>query len=152
MFNQKYMPYFEAVSALTLAYDIRSAVVAAAVASAVAQTLEIPSSKVVSPEAYFNTTHALKAREVIGDFNNVAVLNYDRACDLVRRFWILRYTALHGSVAYNFTNGCFAECVTGIKYVLSPEDLKILDENGITFGKVYQAALTTLNQVNTAQE
>lgn len=147
LFDQKYSPYMNAVAALTLPSSVRGFILASAVASAIASTLPVPAEPVASPESFFNANNALDARNTIGIFNNVAVLNYDQACALVRKFWILRYNAVHGKAVPLFVNGCFAECFSGIKYVLSEEELNTLNENTATFGRVRQAAVTSLENV-----
>lgn len=144
MYNQKYAPYLSAVTGLALASDVRGFIVAAAVAAAVAATIPIPTDEVISPESHFNANFAGEARNKIGEFNNVAVLNYDQACELVRKFWILRYSAVHGRAVPIFSGGCFAECFSGIKYIMSQDEIAILDANTPAFGKVRQSVATIL--------
>ena len=144
LYNQHYSQYFAAVSGLTLPSTVRGTVVAAAVASAVASTLPLPTEAVQSPEAHFNAMQALKARETIGAFNDVAVLNYEQACSLVRKFWLLRYNAAHGRTIPVYADSFFAESLFGLKYLLSDDELSILNENTVAFGKVRQTALGTL--------
>lgn len=144
MFNQKYVSYLQAVSSLQLASEVRGSIVAAAVASAVANTLPLPTEPVVSPEAYFKQNLQINAAAMISGFNEVAVLNYEQACENVRRFWILRYFAAHGRPSHNYYNDSFAENFSGLNYVFSSDELLVLDKNAADFGRIRNCVASTL--------
>jgi hypothetical protein len=141
MFKQSYLTYVQTISALEIATEIRLPLVAAAVASAIANTFDIPSIPVVSPEAYFNEKHAVSARMGISAFNEQAPLTFELACELARKFWLLRYNVVHGRTNYLFEDGKFAEGFSGIKYLLDTKMLDLLNSNTQAFGKIRHAVL-----------
>lgn len=144
MFNQKYVSYLQTVSSLQLAAEVRGLVVASAVASAIANTLPLPTESVVSPEAYFKQNLQINGQALISGFNEVAVLNYEQACENIRRFWVLRYFAAHGRPAHNYYDCNFAENFSGLNYVFSAEDLAVLDKHASDFGRVRNCVASTL--------
>ena len=144
MFNQQYVSYLQLVSSLQLASEVRGLIVSSAVSSAIANTLALPTEPVISPEAYYKQNLLINAQALISGFNEVAVLNYEQACEFLRRFWVLRYFAAHGRPAHNYYDGNFAENFSGLNYVFSAEELTVLDKNAADFGRVRNCASSIL--------
>lgn len=143
MLNEKTKPYFKTVTSLSIPLKERMVVVAAAVASGIAEKLSVPADAVASPESFFNSTHAVSTNTAIGEYNNAAVLDYDLAKEMVRKFWVLRYNALHGKRIVVFRKGCFSSCFSGIDAMFSPEEIKIFEEYSVEFGMVRSVVMDT---------
>jgi len=133
MFNEKYVPYFKAVTGLNITIEKRTFVTAAAVAATIAYRQPLPMEKVVSPEAYFSTNYAVKTRMEIGEFHKVAVLNFEVACDLIKKFWILRYNTAFNPNNVLFQEGQFVQSFTGFNTIFSEQERQTLDELSTTF-------------------
>lgn len=147
MFNEKYLPYFKSVNSLNLTAEKRSFIVAAAVAAAIAYRAAVPFEKVNSPEAFFSANIAVAARATIGEFHGVAILNFDAAYELTRKFWLVRYNMLHRPQSVIFKAGRFADSFGGFMTEFSEQELCLLNELAETFVRVNSAVISVLESV-----
>lgn len=126
--KQSHMPYIKAVARLCQDSVTKTQIVAAAVATATAISLPMPSTPVESPEAYYASTCAMLSHGEVGEYNEEAVLDVPMALEMTRNFWLLRYNALHQTVLVPPTHGSFFMGFTGASRFFSPSEIHLLND------------------------
>lgn len=100
----------------------RTKVAAAAIAVAVAQTRHLPSAPVISGPAYYIEQVLPKVMDIVSQFNEVVVIDTGGCLEMIRQFWMVRYTAAHPATLPVFQpNTCFFDMLTGVNVQVSEE-------------------------------
>ena len=136
--------FLSAASELKLTGPDRSFVLAAAVASSVADFLSVPSMAVDSPSAEYTRQHALKAADMVGCFNEIVPFDLRCALEFVRKFWMTRYEVLHSrrthdAVDYDYFCGYF-----NVSRNWSVEELACLNKFSIQINTIEVSARSIL--------
>jgi len=112
---------------------LRSRIIAAAVAVAVAQANPLPSSEVSHAGEYFTNQVMPAAMNAISEFNENVVFDTRYALDIVRQLWQLRYwTAFQQTENIILKGECFFSSYTGIDVVISDAVRAFMDQNAKT--------------------
>ena len=143
MFSQQYLPYISSVARLGKDSQTACRITALAVAAAVAATLPLPSEKVDSPVSFFNAQGALEAQQRVGEYNEAAVVDCRLAVELVQKFWMLRYNAVHSALAPVAVEGSFFTGFTGAARLFAPDDLVFMDANAKDILTIFNAAIAS---------
>lgn len=102
----------------------RARIVAAAVAVAISRTRPIPSAPVVSPPSYFVDQVLPQALSLIDEYNEEIILDVKYCTEMLRTFWMVRYTAAHNSHAVvpagSYT---FFETMMGVPNMVAEVDM-----------------------------
>ncbi len=122
------MPYMNAVARMSQDSQLKTRIVAAAVALATASMLPVPSAPVDSPESQYASTCALLVRGEVGEYNEVAVLDCPVALDLAKKFWLTRYNSVHQAAPMPPSKGAFFLGYSGASRFFSPEEVAFLNE------------------------
>ena len=85
--------------ALTKRYEVpmahRSKAIELILAEAIASRLALPTTRVNSTNDYFVAHHKVEALDLLGAANEHAVIDIDRAANLVYQIWRIRYGLVH---------------------------------------------------------
>ncbi len=90
-----YTPFLRAADATVKDASVRSRVLAAAVAVAVANGLALPTSAVDNVAAHFAANEQMGVARKIADVNESVVFDLAFSVELARSLWLVRYNAAH---------------------------------------------------------
>lgn len=144
--NEKLLPFFRAVSEVNSGVFNRDVLIRHAVALAISDFANLPSSPVENTEVAFNTLVRLNISDLLAEFNEITPLNMANATNLVRAYWKARYNVAFG-VARSFSTGDFIGTVSGISVAVSPDELRTLNESALDFDYLYQSARTVVESI-----
>lgn len=86
----------------------RAVVLSICLARAVGYGLDMPTSKVESPQSYYISNLKSLADSVVSQVNENIALNFDATCKLIESFWTFRYRLVYdmgNMAARNFLDG-----------------------------------------------
>lgn len=144
--NEKLLPFFRAVSEVNSGVFNRDVLIRHAVALAISDFANLPSSPVENTEVAFNTLVRLNITDLLAEFNEITPLNMANTTNLVRAYWKARYNVAFG-VARSFSTGDFIGTVSGISVAVSPDELRILNESALDFDYLYQSARAVVESI-----
>jgi len=109
---------------------LRSRIIAAAVATAIAQSQPLPSSEVAHASEYF-TNHVMPAAmSIISEFNESIVFDTAATLDQTRMLWQLRYfSAYRPNHQLLLGEGNFFTAFTGIDVIVSDNFYAFMNSN-----------------------
>lgn len=124
---------------------LRSKVIAAALATAIARTMSLPSAEVEHAGTYFSEQVMPMAMRTISEFNESMVFDARLAFDYTRQLWKLRYASAYNVVpAPPAGNGDFINSFTGANVCIAPNFRCFLEENALTVASLSQFFASTL--------
>lgn len=127
---------------------LRSRILAAGLALAMANTAELPSSMVENPSLHFSSHVQTAANGTLSAMNEALVFDCKAACEQLRGFWLLRYTAAHPVSRPVYTlGGNFFESICGAGSFLAPEVLDFINANHHAILMVAMAAAQLLEAI-----
>jgi hypothetical protein len=144
--NAIYAPFVEAANAAQVDHLNKSKAVAAAVAMAVASMQPLPSSEVSEPSGYYNQTHAISARQLVGELNEEFIFDVTYAIALARAFWISRYTACYSGLRVIFPQSDFFNTFFGVNANFSPEQVEQLNGSAQAVFSIHNGVVAALQQ------
>lgn len=71
-----------------------------ALALSVAKKLPMPSSAVENPSGYFITNLESSSNAAVSEFNEKVIINVEETKEFIRKYWNIRYYALHNAENY----------------------------------------------------
>jgi hypothetical protein len=93
----------------------RAAIIGAAVATAVANSLPLPTTEVDNVASFYAMNEQASVARQVAEFNENLVFDMPACLQLVRSLWCVRYTAAHPSKKPVFTGACgFFESLFGV--------------------------------------
>lgn len=101
-----------------------------ALAKAVANVLNLPSSPVENPPVFYSHSVYTEAREIISLINELTVIDLGRAKELVKTHWVIRYNILFPRTKIFVTSSLPSEShFMGFGSLLSPKDSAFIQGN-----------------------
>lgn len=141
----QYLPFIQAADLHIKDAGSRSRILAAAVATAVANGLALPTTEVENVSSHFAQTLQMAVSRQIAEFNENVVFDLPYAVNLVRALWLIRYTAAHPSSKPVFGGDCsFFETFVGVHLYIDDETCCFLSENKAAIYIVAMAACDIL--------
>src|SRR5690606_17761705 len=110
---------------------------AVAIGYACACNAPLPTSEVEDADEHYRMNVESFARRIISVLNEVSVVDTAMALDFARKFWLLRYEAVHKCPRMNSIPGNFFCSVFGVPKFFSPETVAFVDANSASIAMVY---------------
>ena len=105
-------------------------VVLMAISKAVANELALPSSQVENPTEFYLNTVYTAVRNLISTINEMIVFDLNRAQEVIKTFWLVRYNILYPRKKLFLTNSVISEShFFGFSSLLSPTDATFIQQN-----------------------
>ncbi|MNU19703.1 hypothetical protein D3C71_79360 [compost metagenome] len=126
----QYLPLIQAADLHITDAGARSRIIAAAVASAIANSLALPTTEVENVSSHYAQTLQIPVSRQVAEFNENVVFDLPYAVNLVRALWLIRYTAAHPSSKPIFGGECsFFETFIGVSLYVDAETCCFLTEH-----------------------
>lgn len=124
-----------------------------ALAKAVANELPLPSSPVESVSDFYLQTVYASVRDAVSVLNELVVVDLNRAQELVKTFWLVRYNVLFPRKKLFLTNAIVSEShFFGFSSFLSPDDAIFIQANTITLLQVCNGFSQMISEMNVSEE
>lgn len=148
----KYLEFSRNVDRAVTDASSRSRIIAVAVGIAIASKLSMPSLAVeVDPSNYFLGTIAQASNDYISRFNEEVVFDTRYCREVLRSFWLLRYSAAYpGAQFFAPPTLGFVDSVVGATLYLAPEMHEFCNEHKEVIFTLVRDALALI-QVSEAQ-
>ena len=147
--NLKYTELMRTLNALPVDITARSKVMAAGVALAVASTLPLPSSAVISPDEFFNLQVSGLVNAPLSDINENCILDMKQAVEFTRQFWMLRYAMVFPGSQYTFAENSpygFFDTILGVNLYVGPAGHEFMNLNKDAIYKVTRTTLQLMKE------
>lgn len=151
MFQQKYHPFVTAFQNLPLAVQARAKCAAYAIGYAAACNMALPSTEVDSHGDYYTANLESGVKTIVSNFNEQILIDCTVALEMARKFWMLRYEAVHRCPRMDQIEGDFFASVFGVERLFAPNDIKFLNENAKNINILYQRACEVVQAELTAE-
>lgn len=135
--NAKLFPFVKVMQSLTNPVQERHRIAAIAIGYACACNSALPSSEVADAAAHYRVSVESFAKRTISVLNEVSVLDTAMALDLARKFWLLRYEAVHKCPRMDMIPGDFFGSVFGVQKFFAPETVEFVNANATSIATVY---------------
>ena len=135
--NAKLFPFVKIMQSIPGAVQERHRIAAVAIGYACACNSILPTSEVDDSENHYRVTVEPFARRVISLMNEAAVIDTAMALDFARKFWLLRYEAVHKCPRMDSIPGNFFSSVFGVPKFFSPEMIQFADTHNDSIARVY---------------
>lgn len=135
--NAKLFPFVNVMQNLRGPVQERYRVAAIAIGYACACNSILPSSEVANAEDHYRTSVEAFAKRVISGLNEVSVFDTAMALDFARKFWLLRYEAVHKCPRMDMIPGDFFGSVFGVPKFFSPETIEFVNTQSVNIATVY---------------
>ena len=135
--NAKLFPFVKIMQSLTNPVQERHRIAAVAIGYACACNSILPSSEVDNAENHYRINVEPFAKRVISVLNEVSVLDTAMALDFARKFWLLRYEAVHKCPRMDAIPGNFFCSVFGVGKFFSPETVEFCNAQANGIAMVY---------------
>lgn len=97
----------------------------------------LPSSEVENAEQHYKDTAEKFAKQIISELNEVTVFDAVMAMEFARKFWLLRYEAVHKCPRLNAVPGDFFASVFGVQQFFSSETVEFVNKQSDNIATVY---------------
>jgi hypothetical protein len=135
--NAKLFPFVNVMQSLPGAVQERHRIAAIAIGYACACNSVLPSSEVDDADAHYRMTLEQFAKRVISTLNEVSVFDTAMALDFARKFWLLRYEAVHKCPRMDQIPGNFFSSVFGVPKFFAPEMVEFANTHNQAISRVY---------------
>lgn len=135
--NAKLFPFVSVMQNLRGPVQDRYRAAAVAIGYACACNSILPSSEVENAEEHYRVNVEQFAKRVISTMNEVSVIDTAMALDFARKFWLLRYEAVHKCPRMDMIPGNFFSSVFGVAKFFSPETIQFVNEQSLNIASVY---------------
>lgn len=133
----KYTQFVTVLQRLDAAIKDRHRIAANAIGYACACNSPLPSAEVECAETYFKINVAPFAQRVISGFNEATVIDTAASLDFARKYWLLRYEAVHKCPRMDCLPGDFFCSVFGVPKFFSPDDVEFCNKFSQQISYVY---------------
>jgi hypothetical protein len=130
--NPKFLKFTKAVSQLQITGPARTFAIAAAVASTVADFVDVPATASDTPSTVYLSMAAMSVRNYVGEFNEAAPFDVRLALDLARKFWMTRYETLHVRQLHDACPGDYFSGYFNVARNFSEEEIRNLNDLSIS--------------------
>lgn len=135
--NLNYQPFIQTLQRLQTPVKDRHRIAAIAIGYAIACNSILPSSEVDNVETHYANTINPFAQQVISGFNEATLIDTTAALEFARKFWIMRYEAVHKCPRMETIPGDFFCSVFGVAKFFSAEDITFANTNSKEISFVY---------------
>lgn len=135
--NAKLFPFVKVMQSLSGAVQERHRIAAVAIGYACACNSLLPTSQLDDAEAHYSISVEPFAKRVISVLNEVSVIDTAMALDFARKFWLLRYEAVHKCPRMDMLPGDFFGSVFGVPKFFSPETTEFVNAQSSNIATVY---------------
>lgn len=135
--NAKLFPFVKVMQTLPGAVQERHRIAAVAIGYACACNSILPTSEVDDAEAHYRISVEPFAKRVISVLNEVSVIDTPMALDFARKFWLLRYEAIHKCPRMDALPGDFFSSVFGVAKFFSPDTIAFVNAQASHIATVY---------------
>lgn len=135
--NTKLFPFVKVMQNLPGSVQDRHRIAAIAIGYACACNSILPTSEVENADQHYTLNVEPFAKRVISALNEVSVLDSALALDFARKYWLLRYEAVHKCPRMDMIPGDFFSSVFGVAKFFSPETIAFCNAQAQHIGAVY---------------
>lgn len=135
--NAKLFPFVKVMQSIAGPVQERHRIAAIAIGYACACNSILPTSEVDDAEEHYRMTVEQFAKRVISVLNEVSVIDAPMALDFARKFWLLRYEAVHKCPRMDMLPGDFFGSVFGVAKFFSPETMQFCNTHNSNIATVY---------------
>jgi hypothetical protein len=135
--NSKLYPFVGVMQNLRGSIQDRHRIAAIAIGYACACNAALPSSEVVNAEEHYRMSVEQFAKRVISTMNEVSIIDTAMALDFARKFWLLRYEAVHKCPRMDMMPNNFFSSVFGVPKFFSPETIEFCNAQSSNIATVY---------------
>jgi hypothetical protein len=136
--NIKLSPFVNVMQRLRGSIQERQRIAAIAIGYACACNSNLPSSAVEDAAEHYAMNVEAFAKRVISTMNEVSVIDTTLALEFSRKFWLLRYEAVHKCPRMDSVPGDFFASVFGVPKFFSPETTAFANTHANDIATVYQ--------------
>lgn len=148
--KQEFTNYFQIASSINEPYQVRKKIISLAVGYACACSIDIPSGKVLNMDEHFIVNASSSIRRWVGYFNEVMPMDVTEACEVARKFWIMRYSAVYNCPNLDIVEGNFFASLFGAPNHFDEGTIAILNEFNKEIASTYRAACLVLDKWSTS--
>lgn len=145
--NTTLFPFIKIMQQLQTPVKDRHRIAAIAIGYACACNSILPSSEVDNADLHYTNTVEPLARRVISTLNEVSIIDTSAALDFARKFWLMRYEAVHKCPQMDTLPGDFFCSVFGVPKFFSPETIAFANTNNKEIGFVYTYACNVVKDM-----
>jgi hypothetical protein len=135
--NAKLFPFVKVMQNLPGSVQDRYRIAAVAIGYACACNSILPTSEVDNAEEHYRMSVEPFAKRVISTLNEVSVIDTAMALDFARKYWLLRYEAVHKCPRMDMIPGDFFASVFGVSKFFSPETVQFCNAQSQHIASVY---------------
>lgn len=135
--NAKLFPFVKVMQNLPGSVQDRYRIAAVAIGYACACNSILPTSEVANAEEHYRMSVEPFAKRVISALNEVSVLDSAMALDFARKYWLLRYEAVHKCPRMDMIPGDFFCSVFGVAKFFPPETIAFCNSQSQNIASVY---------------
>lgn len=135
--NAKLFPFVQVMQSLRTSVQERYRIAAVAIGYACACNSILPTSEVADAEEHYRMTVEPFSKRVISTLNEVSVIDTAMALDFARKFWLLRYEAVHKCPRMDAIPGDFFCSVFGVAKFFPPETIEFVNAQSQNIATVY---------------
>lgn len=135
--NVKLLPFANIVQRLPGAVQERHRIAAVAIGYACACNSILPTSEVDDAETHYRVTVEPFARRVVSTMNEVSVIDTQMALEFARKFWLMRYEAVHKCPRMDAMPGDFFCSVFGVPKFFDPDTQQFCNTHASAIASVY---------------
>jgi hypothetical protein len=128
----KYAAFNAAADRVIADQLLKTRIIAAAVAMAVAGQADMPSAAVDNPSMHFNSVVLSAATRELSELNENLIFDAKLAIEYARTLWMVRYNAAHPPARPVYTTNCTTfEAVAGVGFCVSQDVYEFCNANKV---------------------
>lgn len=133
----QFYPFVGVMQNLTGAVQDRHRSAAIAIGYACACNSQLPSAEVDNAEEHYLVNVESFTKRVVSALNEVSSIDTSMAIEFARKFWLLRYEAVHKCPRMGTVPNDFFASVFGVPKYFSPETVQFANTHAVNIGTVY---------------
>ncbi len=145
--NTNLFPFIKIMQSLQTPVKDRHRIAAIAIGYACACNSILPSAEVSNAEVHYTNTVDPLARRVISALNEASVIDAPAALEFARKFWMMRYEAVHKCPQMDTIPGDFFCSVFGVAKFFPSETVAFANANSKEIGYVYNYVCTVVKDM-----
>lgn len=135
--NIRLQPFVTVMQNIRASVQERYRIAAIAIGYACACNSNLPSAEVENAEEHYRMNVEQFSKRVISSLNEVTVIDTSLALEFARKFWLLRYEAVHKCPRMDALPGDFFASVFGVPKYFSPDLIAFANTNATNIAIVY---------------
>ena len=140
----QFYPFVGVMQKLTGAVNDRQRAAAIAIGYACACNSPLPSAEVDNAEEHYRVNVESFTKRIVSTLNEVSLFDVVMAMEFARKFWMLRYEAVHKCPRMASVPNDFFASVFGVPKYFSPETVQFANANADNIASVYLHVCNTI--------